>query len=494
VFLRTLRFRVVFFYSILLVLIMLSFSTMLYQRQSQELHANLDNLLLTRAQGIVDAIDTFWEIEKNEAAKDGLNLDVLSKNKNINFSKIAQRWLHEKSPVPDLLNIIVQILNTEGNIIANSKNVPRTIISPQEIYKDALQGTAHFKTFYVSFEPETKMLLRAYTLPVFENNKVAYIVQVAGPLDKIQSALKSLKRILFVLFPITILIIGITGLILSNIILKPLNKMITTARKISANDLTSRIYIPKSKGELQRMAITFNDILDRIESTFLSQKRFVQDASHELKTPMTIMKGELEVALKRMRSVDEYVEILESILEEIDRLIRIKENLLTLTCLDEKKLTLDFKKFDIQLLLRDIVEDIKVLADRKKIGVQCDIIEETIISGDKDQLQQVFFNIFDNAVKYTPEGGIISLSSENSPDEVLIKIEDNGIGITSEDLPYIFNRFYRSDKSRSSEGSGLGLSISKSIVEAHKGSIAVSSTPDRVTIIAIFLPKHSPAN
>jgi len=270
--------------------------------------------------------------------------------------------------------------------------------------------------------------------------------------------------------------------------------MITTARKINTDNLTSRIYIPKGKGIMQRMAITFNDMLDRIENTFLSQKRFVQDASHELKTPLTIMKGELEVTLKRQRSVNEYVDILKSNLEEIDRMIRIKENLLTLSCLDEKKLTLDIEKFDVQLLLKDIIDDVKVLADRKKIAVQFKNMKRTNISGDQNQLKQVFFNIFDNAIKYTPDGGTISLRVENSGKDVLIKIQDNGTGIISEDLPYVFDRFYRADKSRGSGGSGLGLSISKAIVEAHKGTIVVSSTPGKGTQLTIFLPTHSPSN
>jgi signal transduction histidine kinase len=229
-------------------------------------------------------------------------------------------------------------------------------------------------------------------------------------------------------------------------------------------------------------------MLERLEKAFLSQQHFIQDASHELKTPLTILQGELEITLKKIRSAPEYEEVLQSSLEEIKRISKIVEELLLLARFEDQQAKLDCSRFNVGTLLTAVVDELNILAQQKEITLSCVINSLLTITADEGKLKQVLLNILDNAIKYTGPGGIVSVHASAAVDNLEIKISDTGIGIPSHDLPYIFDRFYRVDKSRSSRGFGLGLSIAKSIIEAHHGSIDAVSTLNQGTHITIRLP------
>jgi heavy metal sensor kinase len=264
--------------------------------------------------------------------------------------------------------------------------------------------------------------------------------------------------------------------------------MILTVRQITAENLQLRLSLPDTKDEIKQLAETFNDMLEKINRSFVSQKQFIQDVSHELRTPLTVLKGELEVALKRDRSADAYRFILQSNLEEIDKIHRILEDLLVLARLDSEDTTLKKKPADIVQFIRDIVGDVEILTQQKGITISLHAGESVILDFDRERMRRVFFNILDNAIKFTPEHGNITLTLAKENHIIVIRVSDTGVGIPQEDLPFIFDRFYRADKSRSSEGFGLGLSITKSIIQAHKGAIACNSEPGRGTTFTISLP------
>ena len=473
---------------LVLALTLGGFSVLLYHTFSQSLYENEDDLISLRAEGVASAIDTYWETEKLDAIKEGVNTEVFSKINNINFVKIAQRWVKEKSNDPELIGIVVHILDSKGTQIASSKNSSTIMNSPKEILHSLLEGNSRFDTFNIKLSETRPQPARVFTLPVIENNKVAYIVQVTSPLSPIYATLNGLRTILFILLPLTVFITGIMGVFLAKLTLHPVDSMIKTIHQITAENLKLRINIPATKDEIKKLADTFNEMLQRLDAAFSSQKEFIQDISHELRTPLTILKGELEVTLNKIRSPKEYESVLLSSLEEIDRISRVVENLLLLARFDTKEMPLKLTPADLNRAIEEAISGMKTLAGQKNIRMEFRAEEKIVLAMNQNQMRQLLLNLLDNAVKYTPEKGRISATLSRENNHALIKISDTGIGMREDELPRIFDRFYRADKSRSAFGFGLGLSIVKSIVETHKGTIRVESKIGQGTTFTVSLP------
>ena len=478
-FLKSIRFKIIVLYMSILALTLTSFSLILYHNVNMGLNGNMDTLLKSKAGGIAQAIDAYWQAANLEVMESADASEVLRKRRNANFSRSAQRWVREESTDPKLLDIMVQVFDTDGNAITSSKNITGLGEIPRGKFIPVLQGKERFDTI-ADF--------RIYTTPVFEDDKVAYIVQVANPLESIRMALNNLKVALFLLFPITVLVTGIMGAFIAKVTLHPVDSMIETILKIRAENMQIKLKIPNTKDEIQKLAETFNDMLGRLESAFNTQRRLFADLSHELKTPLTILKGEFEVILKKARSNEEYQGTLKSALEETDRIIRLSENLLILAKFDSKETSQKNEKLEITALIRGIVNSVRGLAELKEIKLSFSGPEGLRVYGDHNQLKTLFLNIIENAFKYTPEKGKIDITAIKKGTSVNIDIKDTGLGIPEDEVEHIFDRFYRVDKSRSSSGFGLGLSIAKSIAEAHGGGISVQSCPGKGASFIISLP------
>jgi heavy metal sensor kinase len=487
---RSIRIRFIAWYSLILTVTFLLFSTVLYVYLQKSLNSYLDFILESKADGIAASINTYWETEKMIAVRRrGISRKTLSKINNENFLKITNRWVEERSDDPDLVNIIIQIYKPNGEIIAYSKSA-----SIVNLPKDGLDELKKGREFYgdekIEISEKTFQDFRFVAIPVKEEKSVAYIVQVASPLTFTYTTLNRVKLILFVMLPLTVIIASVlAGKFLASITLKPLNSMIGTVRQITGANLDTRVTVPENMDEIRELAETFNDMLERINRSFAIQRQFMQDVSHELKTPLTVIRGEMEVALKRERSIHEYRDILESNLDEIKKINRILESLLALARFDSDAESLHKEPADITVLIKEILTDIEILALQKNIEIT--VISETSdrsVNIDKERMRRVFYNIFDNAIKYSGENGKIEIDIERVNEEVFINISDTGPGISEEDIPYIFDRFYRADKARCSEGFGLGLSIAKSIVKAHGGNIEVKSRTGEGATFIISLP------
>ncbi|MCX5679468.1 MAG: ATP-binding protein [Candidatus Omnitrophica bacterium] len=482
-FLKSIRFKITILYMAILALTLTSFSLILYHNVNVSLNSNMDTLLKSKAGGIAQAIDTYWQAANLEAMDGADASEILRKRRNANFSRIAQRWVKEESTDPKLLDIMVQVFDTDGKAIASSKNIAGLGEIPRGEFIPVLQGKQRF---------DTMADFRIYTAPVFENEKVAYIVQVASPLGSIKIALNNLKVGLFLLFPITVLTTGVMGAFLAKVTLHPVDNMIETIHQIRAENMMIKLKIPNTKDEIQKLAETFNDMLGRLESAFNTQRRLFADLSHELKTPLTILKGEFEVILKKTRSNVEYQETLKSALEETDRIISLAENLLILAKFDSKEISQKSEKLDITVLLKGITNNVRGLAELKEIMLSFSGLEGLWIYGDPNQLKILFLNIIENAFKYTPEKGRIEVSAVKRNASANISIKDTGPGIPEDEIGHIFDRFYRVDKSRSSSGFGLGLSIAKAVAESHGGGISVQSHPGEGTTFIVSLPLVRP--
>jgi len=471
----------------ILAITLTSFSAILYHNVSSGLYRGMDTLLTSRAGGISRAIDTYWEASSIEALEKGEKPEALRKRRNINFARIAQKWVKEESSDPALLDIVVHLFDTDGAIIASSKNTQNLNEISQNNLIPVLQGKSRFDTVSLGNQAGA-MMFRVYTTPVFENEKVAYIVQVASPLSSIQVAINRLKIALFILFPVTVLFTGIMGAFLAKVTLSPVNNMINTIHQITAENMKLKLKIPETKDEIQKLAETFNDMLKRLDKAFTSQKKLFENLSHELKTPLTILKGEFEVILKKVRSKEEYESVIKSALEEVNRITKLAENLLILARFDSKEAFPEKKKLELASLIQGIVNNTKGISELKNIKVSFDHAKDTFIDGDESQLKVLFFNILDNAVKYTPSGGSVNIFIEKAGHLANIKIEDTGIGIPKEDRPHIFDRFYRVYGSREHAGFGLGLSIAKAVVAIHNGTVKVDSSPSGGSVFTISLP------
>lgn len=490
-FFKSIRFKITILYMAILALTLTSFSFLLYHNVSRSLYANMDTLLKSKAGGITRAINTYWEASNLEAIESGVKpSDILRKRRNFNFAKIAQKWVREESNDPQLVDIIVQVFDTDGASIASSKNRQGITQIPARDFLSVLQGNSRLDTV-MSGPGQAKMALKIFTTPVFEDEKVAYIVQVSSPLISIQDALNNLKVTLFILFPVTVLATGVMGAFLAKVTLRPVDNMIHTIHQITAENMKLKLDVPSTKDEIQKLAETFNSMLGRLEQAFLSQKKLFGDLSHELKTPLTILKGEFEVALKKVRTSDDYESLLKSALEEIDRITKLAESLLLLARLDSKEVFIEKKNLDLGLLVQAVVNNIKWFAQLKQIGVSLASAEGLFLNGDENQLKTLFLNVLDNAVKYTPPKGEIKVTLDKDRDTARVRIQDTGLGISEEEMCHIFDRFYRIKNAHDSAGFGLGLSITKSIAEAHGGSIKVESTPGKGSAFTIRLPLAS---
>jgi two-component system OmpR family sensor kinase len=274
----------------------------------------------------------------------------------------------------------------------------------------------------------------------------------------------------------------------------PLAALTETARKVDLGNLSrQRLFAPADAPELAQFAASFNDLLERVEAAHASQHRFVAAASHELRTPLTILRGEIDVALRRPRSPEEYTEVLQSSREEIERLSRLTDSLLTLARADAGEILVRREAVDVSTVAHDVCRKLATLSDQRHVPLTCEAQDSAVVSGDSVALEQIVFNLAENALRYTPSGEGATVRVNATAEEVLLEVSDHGSGIAAEHLPHLFERFYRVNKARSREfgGAGLGLSIVKTLAEAHGGRVEVRSKVGKGSTFTVRLPRAS---
>lgn len=331
--------------------------------------------------------------------------------------------------------------------------------------------------------------MRILTKPVFNGNRLVYIIQVGSSIHDIQSTLENLLLLNLLFIPATVLLLGGGGWLLTKRALKPLDAVIGASHRISSGDLQHRIEVSEGTSrEIRDLTAAFNDMITRLETSFRQMREFSENVSHELRIPLSILRGQTELSLKRLRSGDEYQKTLESNLEEILRMEKIVERLLFLSKADRGEIELDTVELDMADLMGYVYKQLRIPALEKKIHMTLDIKDPVLIKGDELLLRELLLNLVRNAVIYTPEGGAVTLSLGRKDNGVSVFVADTGCGIPEGDIPHIFERFYQVDKSRSSQGHGLGLSLCKWIVEAHQGTISVESTVGKGSTFTVSLP------
>lgn len=362
--------------------------------------------------------------------------------------------------------------------------------------KGALQHAVNDSPYFESISSGSVPSLRLLSYPVNSKGRLLGIVQVASDLQEVDHTLENLRLFFLIYSPLVLFILCLGGWFLAGRALSPMTRMARVARQINADNLSLRLPVEHPGDEIAQLAESANTMLARLEESFRKVKQFSGDASHELRTPLAILRGETEVTLRWARDAEDYRRALESNLEEISRMGRIIDDLLTLAKSDAGELPLEVKSISLSDLLQELYMAGNTLGEGKgiRVNLHLDVAEEIRIQGDELRLRQMFLNLISNAIKYTPEEGRVDIALTMQGEEAVVSVSDTGIGIPAEHVPHIFDRFYRIDKARNRAdgGTGLGLAITKGIIEAHAGRIAVSSVSGQGSTFTVHLPVSGP--
>ncbi|HXK02220.1 MAG TPA: ATP-binding protein [Verrucomicrobiae bacterium] len=321
-------------------------------------------------------------------------------------------------------------------------------------------------------------------------------IVVAASLRPVADTTRAAREVILIALPLVLALAGIGGYLLAGRTLRPLSSMAGQARRITDASLHTRIEIGRAAEEMETLVAAFNELLSRLDRSFDGMRRFVADASHELRTPISIIRGEADVALSTGRTPAEYRAVLSVILDESRRLSRLVDDLLNLARADAGRVRLQVRNFYLNELLGDCCRSVQALAAARSLTIECRPSDDLEYSGDEDLLRRLVMNLLDNAIRYTPPGGRISASLEPNGASVRLHISDSGIGIAPEDAPRVFERFYRAGEARSRQdgGFGLGLAIVKWIAESHRGTVECASRPGEGSTFTVTLPWTSGAD
>ena len=319
---------------------------------------------------------------------------------------------------------------------------------------------------------------------------VPVVLQVARSEAAMRRDMRGLVFILIVGLPLAVAIAGFGGYVLARGALAPIERMTERARLISAERLGDRLPVDNPEDEMGRLASVFNETLARLEESFEQMRRFTADVSHELRTPLTSIRSVGEVGLRGHRDEARYRAIIGSMLEEADRLASLVDRLLTLSRAETHQATLSFETVDLRRLADDIATDLAVLAEEKRQTIAVEGQGHAQASADRLALRQAVMNLVDNAIKFTPAGGIVRLRVTETTSDAVIEVIDSGPGVPADARAHIFDRFYRVDDGGTTRGSGLGLSIAKGAVEAHGGRLTLESTGATGSTFRISIPRE----
>ncbi len=407
----------------------------------------------------VDVIESIETMYKNKSAHPLFEGETLQFD--IDQGKIL--------PFP-LGNALILVRNGAGKVISRFGEV-RDFTPPfKKDFEKILQGQDDsFRT--VSYSTDEADSYRVITFP-FDKSKGLFL-QVAAPLTLLESQINKRFDILKFGIPLVLIIAILGGFYVTGRALTPLTKMINTAQDIGANNLTGRVPVPLAKDEIQTLALTLNNMLSRIEQAFQSQEKFVADASHQLRTPLTILKGELEMIEKKIKD-DDNKKLITSSLQEVEKLSGIVHDMLLLARIDAGLGALQLQNLYLDEILLEAISRIEILAKKKSVRIAFNILENQdrpAVLGDWDLLVQLFINLLDNSIKYSPEASQISVQLVWEKNHTRVIIQDEGPGIPASFQEHLFERFSRSNLSAQTEGFGLGLSIANKISQLHSAKL-----------------------
>lgn len=466
----SIRLRLTLYYVSLLAVILIIFSGALYMILFISSLDEVDRTLQTRAVDIQNGATTLLLLQRDPVIAFRLGRLPLIPSAN-NFATPG---------------VFVQLADPDGNPVTRSANLgDQNLTASSSVLSRVTQGEPVYANITADRVP-----LRLYVAPLkTPRGEIIGVIEVAQSLEGVNNTLRRLAFLFFGGIVMSVVLAAVGGALLAQNALAPIDRITQAAHGIThAGDLTRRLEQGKTLDEVGRLSATFNEMLGRIEELFRSQQRFVSDVSHELRSPLTAIRGNLDL-LRRGASDDPEArhQALAAIDAEAERMQRLVTDLLLLARADEG-IKIQKELVELDTLILDVYRQARLIAGGVNVCLGSE--DQAQVLGDRDRLKQLLLNLVDNAIKYTPNGGEVRLSLERDTQWVRVSVSDTGMGIPSEDLPKIFDRFYRVDKARSREkgGSGLGLAIAKWITDAHGGRIEVQSEVGKGTTFILWLP------
>ncbi len=448
------RLRLTLWYLLLLAVILAAFATGVYLLLRHTLYQNLNESIVNRTVEVLNVIQF-------EDGRPHLSGRLSSTN-------------------PEKDGYFVRVFDVTGSAtLSDSASVAAVPLDANAV-ADALAGETTYRSAGILGDDDR---VRVRTTPITRDRTIVGALEVGQPEDDISETLFTLLLVMGIAYPATLAVAGLGGVFLAGRALSPIDRITNAARETPVDDLGQRLNLHLPDDEVGRLARTFDEMLARLDDAFRRQRQFTADASHELRTPLTVIKGQIDVSLLFEREPEEYRHVLHAVNEEVDRLIRLAGSLLTLARADAGKIAPVFELINVPELVAGVLEQVRPTA--AAIGSS-----PATIQADEDLLLQLMLNLLDNAVKYTPSGGRIDVHWEMTGNHVELRVQDTGIGISSEHLPNLFDRFYRVDqgRTRAEGGVGLGLAISRWIAEVHGGSIQADSVSGEGTTFVVQLP------
>ena len=456
--LRSIRLRLTLWYVLLLAVILAAFSAGIYLTLRHSLYDNLDDSMQNRANVLLDIV-------RYEGSRPTL-AGVVSSND------------------PNQGESFVRIFDASGELTFDNSAAAGDVPIDRRAVESALAGKTATRNVNAG---ET---LSVRTLPIDRDGRISGVLEVGQSQSDVSDTLQALLLIVGIAYPLTLVVASIGGVFLAGRALAPVSRVTRLARRISAEDLTQRLNLRLPDDEVGRLARTFDEMIARLDDAFHRQRQFTADASHELRTPLTVLKGQIDVALQRERDVEAYRQVLRAANEEVDRMIRLVGSLFTLARADAGQIPIAREPVNLGDLVASAVEQVRRSAEQKELSLSLQRGPRTILRADEDLLLQLLLNLLDNAIKYSPAAGSVTVGWSADAERVELWVRDTGVGIPTEHVPHIFDRFYRVDKARSRAegGVGLGLSICRWIAEAHGGHISVRSAPGQGSTFTAGLP------
>ena len=451
----------------------------LYKSLESYLVSFRDDLLISK----LDLIQNFFKVEKDEGG------DVIFELTHVMIGEYGRPFS----------GYYYQVLFPDGKPFILSPS-----LKGQALPLSVNQATKvpQFETINGLAEEQVRVMTVLFEPPFIKpEDRATFIIQIGEHLEDVTTVLNSFKRLLIYSIPFILSLSVVGGVIISWFSVRSLRAFSEEVGNITEKSLDKRIKVDRFDREFRGLGSAFNNTLNRLEKSFNQHKRFLSDASHELRTPASVIRSYCEIPLRKERDAEEYKKALEVILDNAKRMGGLIEKLLTISRLEQKGFNLKMERLSLNEIIEKTVTMLRPLSDKKGINVTYTPIEESIfIKGDRTYMAEVFVNVLDNAIKYNHDGGIVTVGVKDGTGEVVVEVKDSGSGISDEAKIYIFDRFYRADSSRTKDkqteadqarGTGLGLSIAKEIVEAHQGRIEVKSDVGKGSTFSVYLPKES---
>jgi heavy metal sensor kinase len=456
---KTLRFRFALWTAGLMLIVLILFGTFVFISMRQGLANSIDDSLLVSTSQAIAAVNT-----------ESGQIDFSENLPNTSAAALRERGL------------TIRILSSDGRVLQSVGPYQNLSIDSVSI-KSASTGNSGFSTIAITESDP----IRIYTAPIMENQHLVAVIQVMQSLAALYDTLDRLLLVLLISIPVLLIVSAFSGYLLAARALAPIDHITQAAQKISTEDLSARLNLQGSDDEIGRLATTFDSMLARLEEGFKRERQFTSDASHELRTPLAAMQAILNVTRERVRAPEEYETALDDLSEETNQLQALTEDLLYIARGDVR-LTMPHEVVNLSNLLTDVIESLRPMAEAKGLHLEQDIQSNLDIQGDSDALIRAFVNLIDNAIKYTDVGEVRVTTVRGAEKNLDITISDTGRGIPPEHLPHIFERFYRVDESRTTQGFGLGLAIVQEIVHTHRGTIEASSRIGSGTVFRLSFP------